>query len=187
MNGLSCFFWNNHRNSPFNKGKASSFISFSHLSLLTISGYMPRCLVQQTESKLWQVAGRNQQNYNTQRSGNNRPYWQYTRLKYFLCKTTRGASKHLIKLCKSNTDGAQEMFSQCTASLGLDISVCLCFSVSLTQVGLPALQGRLLQCGAGSRNVHVASVVAGQGNFKYVLQHLTFAVHQLCPHSVHRL
>lgn len=40
---------------------------------------------------------------------------------------------------------------------------------------------------SGSGDVHVSSVITGQGHFENVLQHLTFAVHQLCPHTVHRL
>lgn len=61
------------------------------------------------------------------------------------------------------------------------------FTVLLTQVVLPALQGRLFQSGTGCGDVHVSSVVAGQRHFEDVLQHLALAVHQLRPHTVHRL
>lgn len=61
------------------------------------------------------------------------------------------------------------------------------FYVFLTQVVLPALQGQLLQGRPGRGDVHMPSVIAGQRHFENVLQHLTLAVHQLCPHPVHCL
>lgn len=68
------------------------------------------------------------------------------------------------------------------------VSVCRVFAVlSLTQVVLPALQGRFLQSGPGRADVHVSSVVAGQRHFEDVLQHLPLAVHQLRPDAVHGL
>lgn len=45
--------------------------------------------------------------------------------------------------------------------LSVCVYVCVCFPVFLTQVVLPALQGRLLQGRSCRGDVHVASVVAG--------------------------
>ena len=57
----------------------------------------------------------------------------------------------------------------------------------LTQLVLPAPEGQLLQGGPGGGHVHVAPVIGGQGHLEDVLQHASLTVHQLGPHTGHRL
>lgn len=54
------FIGTTKKKSPSNTGNSSELLLITFLQiwrkLLTITGYLPKCLVQQTESKLWQVA-----------------------------------------------------------------------------------------------------------------------------------